>query len=85
MALERDENGKSIIRLDGSMGLGPNALLTLISLDKVSGTKEETFEVPYALIDLARLAEYLNLNFILGYRLEKKLPAEASRPLVLGG
>lgn len=74
--MERDEQGRLIIRLDGTMGCGPNARLTIITLDKVHGTREETYEVPYALVKFDTLQQLVDATFILGYRIEKLVPAE---------
>jgi hypothetical protein len=81
MALERDEQGRAILRLDGSMGLGNLCKLTIICSDKVHGTREETFEFPYTLIDFATLQKAVDVNYILGFRVEKVIPAD-EQPLV---
>ena len=60
---------KNGIKLDGSMGTGDTALLTLITTSDVEGQREETFEFPYALIDQAMLARFSLYNLILGYKL----------------
>ena len=60
------ENG---IKLDGSVGTGDTALLTLITKDDVEGQREETFEFPYALIDFAMLAKFSMFKLILGYKI----------------
>ena len=79
--MERDEHGRGIVRLDGSMGLGMLARLTIITSDKINGNKEETFEFPYALIDFKTIMAACDSNYILGYRIEKLVPAD-DQPLV---
>jgi hypothetical protein len=81
MALERDNEGRAIIRLDGSMGLGMLARLTVITSDKTNGTKEETFEFPYTLIDFKVLQSAADASYILGYRIERIVPAD-DQPIV---
>ena len=81
MALERDSEGRAVIRLDGSMGLGMLARLTIITSDKTNGTREETFEVPYTLIDFKVLQASLDASYVLGYRVERIVPAD-DQPIV---
>lgn len=71
------EQEKQVIRLDGSHGMGLNAHLTVVTADKISGTKEVQYEFPYALIDFKRLQQFVDSTFILGYRIEKIIPADA--------
>jgi len=78
MAAERDSEGRLIIRLDGTFGTGFPARLTIITLDKVNGTKETTYEFPYMLIKLDVLQQLTDASLILGFRIEKILPAEVS-------
>ena len=81
MALERDDEGRVVIRLDGSMGMGMLARLTIITSDKTHGTKEETFEIPYTLIEFKVLQAAIDNNYVLGYRVEKIVPAD-DQPIV---
>jgi hypothetical protein len=60
---------KNGLKLDGSLGTGDTALLTLITKDDVEGQREETFEFPYALIDQNMLSKFSLFNLILGYKL----------------
>ena len=78
MAAERDSEGRLIIRLDGTFGTGFPARLTIITLDKVNGTKETTYEFPYMLIKFDVLQQLTDASLILGFRTEKILPAEVS-------
>jgi hypothetical protein len=78
MAAERDSEGRLIIRLDGTFGTGSPARLTIITLDKVNGTKETTYEFPYMLIKFDVLQQLTDASLILGFRIEKILPAEVS-------
>jgi hypothetical protein len=68
---------KQVIRLDGSHGMGMNAHLTVVTSDKITGTREVQYEFPYSLIDFKRLQSFVDSTFILGYRIEKIIPADA--------
>jgi hypothetical protein len=57
------------VKTDGSGGVGERALITLITHDDVEGTKEETFEFPYALINFQILQAFCTFRQILGYKL----------------
>jgi hypothetical protein len=70
MAEQNEE--MEIIKLDGSMGLGENALFTVITKDDVLGDKEETFVFPYALINFDILAKFLTLRCISGYKVVRQ-------------
>lgn len=76
MAFDRDEQGRAIVRLDGTVGVGLLCRLTIITADKMGGVKEETFEFPYGLINFKLLQDSLEINYILGYRVEKMIPAD---------
>jgi hypothetical protein len=70
-----DEDGpKTILRLDGSHGLGCNARVTVVTADRVNGQKEEVYEIPYAFLNdsnLKLLKTAIDSGFILAYRIEK--------------
>lgn len=57
------------VKTDGSGGVGERAMLTLITHDDVEGTKEETFEFPYALINFQIIQAFCTYRQILGYKL----------------
>ena len=76
MALERDEQGRAIIRLDGSMGLGPLCKLSVTTTDKINGPTTNIFEVPYSIINFLTLQTASDRNFILGYGVEKIMPPD---------
>jgi hypothetical protein len=61
-------NHEGELKLDGSLGTGDTALLTLITKDDVEGQREETFEFPYALIDFSMLQKFSTFKLILGYK-----------------
>lgn len=82
MAMERDSEGRGVIRLDGSMGVGNLARVTITTADKTHGTKDETFEFPYMMIDFKVLQNALDINYILAYRIEKVIPSD-EQPLVI--
>ena len=64
------------IKLDGSVGTGDTALLTLITKDDIEGQREETFEFPYALIDFNMLAKFSMFKLIMGYKIVR-VPKDA--------
>ena len=65
-------DGEEEIVLDGSMGYGTLAELTVIVKEKGADTvREETFRFPFALIDQKMLSQFLTLHFIVGYRVER--------------
>lgn len=56
----------------GSIGTGTNALVTIITVEKESDKLvEETFRMPYLLIDNDVLSQFLKANLIRGFRVEK--------------
>lgn len=74
-----DEESKTILRLDGSHGLGANARLTIVTADKVNGKKEELYEIPYALFNdsnMKLLKSAADGGLILGFSFEKILTPE---------
>lgn len=75
---EHDEDGGIEVKLDGTMGIGAPCHLTIITQDTVDGTKETTYEIPYNIIDMTKLNQFLSVNFIMGYKIVKVIPAELS-------
>jgi hypothetical protein len=73
--MERDEHGNEgemvRIPLDGSYGCGPVAELTLVTRTEDGREKEETFTIPYHLIDTKKLQAFCDINLILGFRVVK--------------
>ena len=63
---------EQVIKLDGSLGVGTMAHLTIVTKDDTLGSKESTYEVPFALINTANLQKFVQLNFILGYSIVKQ-------------
>jgi hypothetical protein len=58
------------IKLDGSLGVGDNALLTIITKDETAGgDREETFQFPYHLIDFNILNKYMLFKLLMGYKI----------------
>jgi hypothetical protein len=66
--------GAQVIKLDGSLGLGANALVTITMKDEQLGEKEETYQIPYGILDQKRLKKFLDVNFILGFKIIKQEP-----------
>lgn len=67
-----NENTEQGIRipLDGSFGLGALAEVTVITRHGES-MKEETFQIPYAIVDTKILEACNRMNLINGYRIVK--------------
>lgn len=78
-----ESNGENRIeiRLDGSYGGGPIAELTIITRTEGGGQREESFQVPFFMIDTKRLQAFNDANLILGYKLVKgeKTPPRPER------
>lgn len=70
------EESKNTIVLDGSQGLGFLAYLTILTATE-NGVEETTYELPYALISFTLLIKAVDNNFILGYKVEKRIPKDA--------
>lgn len=77
---EHEHQEGEFIKLDGSMGVGDNALFTVITKDDVHGDREETYQFPYALINFNTLEKFMGLKFIQGYKVlrQDKLKEEGS-------
>ena len=69
--MSEPNSDKPAIRLDGSYGGGPVAELTIITRTEGGGQREETFQVPYYLVDTKRLQAFNDVNLILGFKLVK--------------
>jgi hypothetical protein len=67
---DEQQEPKLKLVLDGSFGAGPLCEVTIITKAE-TGQKEETFYVPYFLLDKIVLQKLVDLNFILGYKLVK--------------
>ncbi len=60
------------IPLNGTFGAGPSADLTVITaIPDTDQVREETFKVPYVLIDTVKLQRMCDMNFLLGYKVVK--------------
>ena len=74
MADEQPEGSVIRIPLDGSYGAGPTAEVTIVTKIDENGEerqKQETFTVPYYVIDKNVLQKMMDINFILGYSIVK--------------
>jgi hypothetical protein len=68
MSEDQENLPEVAFKLDGSMGVGENALLTLIVKDDVEGDIETAYQFPYALINFGSLNTALAYKFIMGYK-----------------
>lgn len=82
MGDEQNEQERTVIRMDGSYGAGIDAYVTIVTADRVTGTKDKTYQFPYMLINVEVLTKLMNNNLILGYRVEKIIP-EGQKALVI--
>jgi hypothetical protein len=71
------ENEGEVIKLDGSLGVGDHCLFTLITKDPVEGEKEETFQFPLSLINLPVAEKFVQMNFLLGYKIVRQPKVQA--------
>ena len=70
--MENQENqGRIEIPLDGSYGTGTVSELTIFT-KQGDGVREETFVVPYFLLDMGKLVAFNNLHLILGFKILKQ-------------
>ena len=71
---DNDENlPEHAIKLDGTMGVGENSLLTIITKNELEGGNTEvTYQFPFALINFSSLNTALAYKFIMGYRIERQ-------------
>ena len=59
------------LKLDGSYGAGPLCELTIITRAGEVGEKEETFSIPYMLVNFTTLHAIDAFHLILGYKILK--------------
>lgn len=69
MSEHEHEEDQQKIKLDGSLGMGYHAQLTVYTKDEIHGEKEETFIFPYALIDHEMLQKFVTYKLVVGYKL----------------
>lgn len=69
-----DGNEQQVV-LDGKYGAGVNAVLTIVTAGPL-GDKEETFLVPYAVVDKKTLNQMVDINMIRGFKIVKQEPAK---------
>jgi hypothetical protein len=72
MSDEHEHEQHEHIKLDGSMGVGGNALLTIITKDDLHGEREETYQFPFALINFSTLNTCLAYNFLRGFKIVRQ-------------
>ena len=69
--MENDPQDMIKIPLDGSYGTGTVSELTIYTKEG-DNVKEETFTVPYHIIDMGKLVAFNNLHLILGFKILKQ-------------
>ena len=69
-----DEDRKTILRLDGSHGMGQLVRVTVVTADKVHGTVETAYEMPYSLLNEKILPSAVGSKYILGYGVLRLVP-----------
>ena len=68
---EQPQENVKRIPTDGSYGAGTLSELTIYSRTPEGSTKEETFTIPYLLIDFGHLVALDAMHLILGYKVIK--------------
>jgi hypothetical protein len=66
-----DQQQQKRVPSDGSYGAGTLSELTIFSRMEDGGTKEETFTIPYLLINFSHLVALDSMHLILGYKVIK--------------
>ena len=74
---EQLPEGMVRIPLDGTYGAGPDAELTIVTKGEDGQNVEKTYVVPYLALDMPRVLQMCNINFILGFKVVK---SEAKTP-----
>ena len=68
---EPNEEGLVRIPLDGTYGAGPESELTIITKGEEGQQIQRTYTIPYLALDLKRIQQMCDINFILGYSIVK--------------
>lgn len=79
MADEQQEGRR--VPTDGSYGAGPLSELTIYTTLPEGGTKEETFTIPYLLINWGHLVSIDALHLIQGYKVIKNVRPDQMKDL----
>lgn len=79
---EQEQQGKKA-PTDGSYGAGTLSELTIFSKMDDGSTKEETFTIPYLLINFSHLVALDGMHFILGYKVIKVAKPDQMKDLGL--
>lgn len=80
---DQTQDGKVLIRLDGSFGPGPQAELTITTKTE-GGEQTVAYTVPYCLIDKKALQFMSDVNLIVGYGVKKQPDARLTALRELG-
>lgn len=71
---DHEEQKQNFIKLNGSIGHGDNALLTVVTRDEATGgDREETFQTPAAFIDWETLTKYFQYKIIIGFKIMRQM------------
>ena len=73
---------KTVLRLDGSYGTGDLVRTTVVTADRIHGKVDTVYEIPYAIFDVKALIGAMESKYILGYGVERVVPA-GSKVVVL--
>lgn len=68
--MDENQQEREYIKLDGSMGVGPTALVTISTKDVVNGIKNVTYQIPAALLNLSSLTTAFQYRFISGFEIQ---------------
>ena len=69
--MAENDNEQKRVPTDGSYGAGTLSELTIYTKMEDGSTKEETFTIPYLLINFSHLVALDAMHLILGYRVIK--------------
>src|SRR5208282_707610 len=76
------DDRKTVLRLDGSYGTGDLVRTTVVTADRIHGKVDTVYEIPYAIFDVKALIGAMESKYILGYGVERVVPA-GSKVVVL--
>jgi hypothetical protein len=71
-----EDQPNTLLKLDGTFGMGDAAFLTIITKDPVEGEREETFKVPFAALDFDKIMNAMKLYLIVGFKIVRRPKTE---------
>lgn len=68
---DNERDGMVRIPLNGTYGAGPDSELTIITKTENGQLREATYTVPYYCLDMRKIQQMNDINFIMGYKVVK--------------